>query len=155
MPDKREIVDFVAGSGDTPEKAVADAKMNFALSTFHVVYRGFLNPSDPHSYEEKVNIDGHPRIVIMGDTLERGETTNNMPDMLPMRAKIREALTSLPLSPRPHWIKIVYANNKSKTMLCAVTVDNEDSPALQEAINKLPWPSQEKFYMAKQFILVK
>jgi hypothetical protein len=155
MPDRREIVEFVAGSGDTPEKAVEDAKMNFVLSTFHPVYRGFLNPADPHSYQEKMNIGGQPRELIMGDTLERGETTNNMPDMLPMRAKIREALASLPLSPQTHWIKIIYANRHSKTMMCAVTVDNEESPALQEAIAKLPWPSQEQFYMAKQFIVIK
>ena len=40
-------------------------------------------------------------------------------------------------------------------MLCAVTLDNADSPALTEAVKELPWPKNEEFYMVKQFIIVK
>jgi hypothetical protein len=40
-------------------------------------------------------------------------------------------------------------------MMCAVTMDNEDSPALTEAVSKLEWPKPEEFYMVKQFIVVK
>ena len=46
-------------------------------------------------------------------------------------------------------------NHHSKVMLCAVTLDNADSPALTGAVKELPWPKQEEFYMVKQFIVVK
>lgn len=155
IPDGREIVEYVAGSGDSLEKAEDDAKVNFVLTTFHVVYRSFLNPKDPHQTEEKITINGQPRTVVLGNTMARAQTTNNTPDMFPLREHFRKLLTTLPLSPQTHWIKIVYANHHSKVMLCAVTLDNEDSPTLTEAVQNLPWPKREDFYMVKQFMVVK
>jgi hypothetical protein len=155
LPDGREMVEFVAGSGDSLEKAEEDAKVNFIATTFHVVYRSFLNPNDPHQTEEQVTIKGRPRTLVLGDTLARSQTTNSSPDMFPLRDQFRKILAPLPLSEETHWIKIVYANHHSRVMLCAVTLDNQDSPELTEAVKALPWPSHEEFYMAKQFIVVK
>jgi len=155
MPDGRKIVEFVAGSGKSLEIAENDAKVNFIVSTFHVVYRSFLNPNDAHQTEEKITINGQPRLLVLGDTMTRGQTTNNAPDMFPLRAGFRTMLASQPLSTQTHWIKIIYANNHSNVMMCAVTLDNQDSPALTEAVKKLDWPRRETFYMAKQFLVVK
>ena len=38
IPDGREIIEYVAGSGDSLEKAENDAKVNFILSTFCLVW---------------------------------------------------------------------------------------------------------------------
>lgn len=155
IPDGREIIEFVAGSGDSITKAEDDAKVNFIVSTFHVVYRSFLNPNDPHQAEENININGRPRVLVLGDTMARSGATNTSPDMFPLREHFRKVLSPFPLSEQTHWIKIIYANHHSKVRLCAVTLDNEDSPALTEALQNLPWPKQEEFYMVKQFIVVK
>ncbi len=155
MPDGREIVEFVAGSGDSLERAENDAKVNFMFSTFHVVYRSFLNPNDPHQTEEKIMINGQPRVLVLGDTLARSQSTNGSPDMFLLRERFREILAPLPLSAQTHWIKIVYANRHSNVMLCAVTLDNSDSPNLTDAVKSLAWPKTEEFYMVKQFIVVK
>src|SRR5262249_29616741 len=150
-----EIVEFVAGNGESLEAAEKDSKVNFVLSTFHVVYRSFMNPADPHQTEEKVTIHGKPRLLVLGDTLTRGGTTNSSLDMFPLRSRFREMLSPLALSPEPHWLKIVYAQNQARVMMCAVTLDNRDDPTLTEIVKKLPWPVQEDFYMVKQFIVVK
>ena len=100
-------------------------------------------------------INGQPRVLVLGDTFARSQTTNSSPDMFPLREHFRKILSPVPLSEQTHWIKIVYANHHSKVMLCAVTLDNADSPALTEAVKELPWPKQEGFYMVKQFIVVK
>lgn len=155
IPDQREIIEYVAGAGTNLVQAENDAKVNFILSTFHVVYRSFLNPNDPHQTAEKVVINGQPRELVFGDTMTRNEKTNRAPDMLSFREQFRQMVISQPLSPRAHWIKIVYANHRSKTIACAVTLDNNDSPALTDALKNLPWPRQEGFYMVKQFIVVK
>jgi hypothetical protein len=155
LPDKREIIEYVAGTGETPEKAENDAKMNFLLSTFHVVYRSFLNPKDEHQTEEKLTINGRPRVLVLGDTLTRSGTTNSALDMFPLREGFRKILTNAPLNPQTHWLKIVYGNIHSNVMMCTVTLDNEADAALTEAVRKLPWPSREGFYMAKQFMVVK
>jgi len=155
IPDGREIIEYVAGSGKSRKEAEDDAKLNFVVSTFHVVYRSFLNPTDPHQTEEKITVNGGQRTLVLGDTMTRSQTTNSSPDMFPLRNRFREIVSSQALSPQSHWLKIVYANLHSKVMLCAVTLDNQDSPALTEAVKALPWPKQEEFYVVKQFIVVK
>jgi len=155
MPDQREIIEFVAGTGNSQQQAEDDAKLNFAISTFHVIYRSFLNPQDAHQTEEKITLAGQPRVLVLGDTMTRGQSTNSAPNMFPFRDQFREILAAQTLSPQPHWIKIIYANHRSKMMMCAVTLDNADSPVLTEAVSKLPWSRPEEFYMVKQFIVVK
>jgi len=155
IPDGREIVEYVAGSGESAKQAEDDAKINFVLSTFHVIYRGFFNSNDPHQIEEKITINGQPRVLLLGDTMARSQSGSNSPEISPLRNRFREILSPLPLSAQTHWIKIVYGNQHSNVMLCAVTMDNNDAPELTEAVKKLPWPKREEFYMVKQFILVK
>ena len=36
-----------AGTGNKEDEAISDAKVNFILSTFHVVYKSFINAADP------------------------------------------------------------------------------------------------------------
>ena len=155
IPDGREIVEFVAGMGSSRQQAEDDAKFNFTVSTFHVIYRSFMNPQDEHQTEEEIVLGGQPRVLVVGDTMTRGETSHGALDMFPLRKHFRELLAGQALSSQVHWIKIVYANHQSKTITCAVTVDNEDHVALTEAVNKLEWPKLAEFYMAKQFIVVK
>jgi hypothetical protein len=155
LPDGREIVEFVAGSGDSLAAAEKDSKLNFVLSTFHVVYRSFMNPADPHQIEESVTINGKPRVLVLGDSMTRSGSTNSSPDMFPLRSRFREMLTPLRLSPETHWMKIVFAQHQNRVMMCSVTLDNQENAALTETVRKMPWPLQEDFYMAKQFIVVK
>lgn len=155
LPDQREIVEFVSGSGDTLKKAEDDAVLNFGLTTFHVIYRALINTNDPHQREETVPIGGQPRVLVLGDTMAQAQTTNDTPNLFPMRDEIRKALAPLTLSPETHWMKIVYANHHSEPVICAVTLDNKTDAALTESVKKLSWPKQESFYMAKQFIFVK
>ncbi len=155
LPDQREIVEYVAGSGATLQQAENDAKLNFALTTFHVIYGGFLNPKDMHYAEEPITNNGQLRLLAIGDTMTRGQSTNSSPEMFALRDHFRKIISAYPLSPHVHWIKIIYANHHARTMLCSVTLDNEDCPALTESVQKLPWPKPEEFYMVKQFIVVK
>jgi len=43
LPSRREITEFVAGAGKTEKQANDDALLSFMLTTFHVVYKGFIN----------------------------------------------------------------------------------------------------------------
>jgi hypothetical protein len=155
LADGREIIEFVAGTGDSPGAAEKDSKLNFLLSTFHVIYRAFMNPADSHQTEEKVTINGKARVMIMGDSMTRSRTTNGSPDIFPLRSQFREVLSPLSVSPESHWIKIIYAQHGSNVMACSVTLDNLENAALTQSVRKLPWPVQQEFYMVKQFIVVK
>src|SRR5262245_34639088 len=73
LPLQSKITEFVAGIGKTEEEAIKDALLNFTLTTFHVVYKGFINADDPHMTIDSVVINGVSRDVIAGDLYMRSE----------------------------------------------------------------------------------
>jgi hypothetical protein len=155
LPARGDITEFVAGMGDTEAKAINDALVNFTLTTFHVVYKGFINSEDPHMTATTVTINGAEREVIAGDIMLRGGLQEGKLDLEPLRPEILDALKQTALSPQPHWAKVVYSQQAGKPMTVAVTLDNNDEVKLTEAIKRLSWPRIDGFYMAKQFIVVK
>ncbi|MCI0357825.1 MAG: DUF6348 family protein [Planctomycetaceae bacterium] len=154
LPGGAEIVEFVAGIGDSEDAAIDDSMVNFTLTTFHVVYKAFLNPNDPHQTIKEVAIGGKPRQVAFGDLFLRGEQGINA-DLNAMQPSIEDALGGLALSDGPHWIKIVYGQHNKAPTIVAVTLDNNDQLELTEKIKQLDWPKHDGFYMVKQFIVIK
>jgi hypothetical protein len=155
LPSGRTITEFVAGLGDTEQAAINDAFVNFTLTTVHVVYKGFINADDVHMESKMMPVNGRDREVIAGDLYLRGNVASDKVDLNALRPEILSILQNLPLSPEPHWIKLVFMQQDSKPVTVAVTLDNEDSPELTRAIQGLNWPLVEGFYMVKQFLLVR
>jgi hypothetical protein len=155
LPSRREVIEFVAGVGQTEEQAINDALLNFTLTTFHVVYKGFINAADPHMTMTTVPINGMNRDVIAGDIFMRGGASDKNIDFNGLTEEIRGALKDLPLTPEPHWIKILYSQNGGKPMTVAATLDNADHLGMTDAVKRMHWPRQDSFYIAKQFIVVK
>ncbi len=155
LPSRREIVEFVAGMGETEQQAINDALVNFTLTTSHVVYKAFINAADPHMTTTTVPIQGVNREVVLGDIFMRGTDSKKDIDLNPMLAEIQGVLKNVPLSPEPHWIKIVYSQVDGKPMTVAVTLDNADHAAMTDAVSRLNWPRRDGLYMVKQFIVVK
>jgi hypothetical protein len=152
IPPYGEIVEGLSGLGVDEEKAVNDALLNFTLTTFHVVYKGFINNNDPHQTVEKTMIAGREREVFIGDILTRGK---DAPRLDSLRPKILAEIKKRQLSNRPHWIKIVYTQIHGKPDVVAALLDNNDDLELVEKIKQLDWPVSENVYIAKQFILIK
>ena len=155
LPSGDEIVEYVAGIGETEDQAIDDCLLNFTLSTFHVVYKSFMNPDDPHQTVERVAINGETRQIIMGDIFMRGSESDEPIDLQTLRPQIQAAIVSLPLSKQPHWIKIVYGQVDGDPMTVSAALDNEEHQSLTAAIEGLSWPIHDGFYMVKQFIVVK
>jgi len=154
LPQGGEIVEFVAGMGPTQDAAIDDSLANFTLTTFHVVYKCFLNDADPHQEVKKMEVGGVQRQVAFGDLYLRG-TEGEKIDLASLRPAIEDAIAELELDERPHWIKIVYGQSQGDVITAAATLDNDDESMLTEAITALDWPKTDGFYMAKQFIVVK
>ncbi len=155
LPSNRTITEFVAGIGDTEVQAIRDAEANFILTTFHVIYKGFVNDADPHMSSERLEINGTTRDVIAGDILMRGAKADKNFDLGAIRQQIQATLKTLQLSPGPHWLKVVYSQNAGNPMTVAVTLDNADHAGLTTAVTRLGWPRSDGFYMAKQFIVIR
>ncbi len=155
LPSGAEIIEYLAGIGDTEEKAIGDCLTNFVLTTFHTVYKAFINSDDPHQVVQKITIAGRDREFIQGDLLARGEVDGGGEGLNAMTERIREVISKHPVAAGPHWLKVVYAQQKKQLMLVSVTLDNLEVPALAAQVKSLPWPAQETFYMAKQFLVIK
>lgn len=155
LPSGRTIVEFIAGIGDSREKAIHDSFVNFVVTTFHVVYKGFINFDDPHLESTKLTIAGKEREVLLGDIFLRSNSSEQRIDLSQIRPQIEAMLKSSKLSSDVHWIKIVYAQMNNKPMTVSVTIDNAEDQSLTEQVGRLSWPSATAFYMAKQFIVVK
>ena len=153
LPSNDEIVEFVIGMGKTREEATKDSMMNFMLTTFHVVYRSFMNPADTHQKVHEVTISGAKREMMMGDIFVRG--SQEQLDFEEVRAQIRTNICELPLSRRPHWIKIVGGMVPGKPMFLSAAVDNQEHENLTAALKPVQWPVSGHGYMVKEFIVVK
>ena len=156
LPSKDEIIEYVGGMGTNELQAVDDSLANFLFTTFHVVYKSFMNPSDPHQGLEEMVINGQTRQVAMGDLYSRRSNNAKEPlDLDSIRAQIRKTIGILPLSGQPHWIKLVYYQVDGKPMTVSATVDNEEHSVLTSAIKDIQWPKLDGYYLAKQFIVIK
>lgn len=149
----REIVEFIAGSGASYDNAVDDALFNFALTTFHVVYKAFVNPADPHQTVKDL-VAGGPRKLFIGDLFTRSDSTNS-PNLASMRPRLEEVIRSVSLGDGPHWMKIVYGHHLGKPTTVEVTLDNRTHVALTATVTDLNWPTYNGFYMAKEFMVIK
>ena len=154
LPSGSIIREYVAGMGDTDEEAVNDALVNFTLTTFHVVYKGFINAADPHMTMNTVSISGANRKVVVGDMLFRGATGGKV-DLDLLNSEFQGILENSSLTPGPHWIKFAYGQTDGQAQTVWVTLDNDDHPEMTNAIKGLKWPRRNGFYLVKQFVLVK
>ena len=155
IPGGGEIIEYLAGLGDTEDKATDDSLVNFTLTTFHVIYKCYVNTNDPHQELKPMVINGAKRELAMGDIYVRGTEGSDKMDLGDLRQQIEGVVTRLPLTKQPHWIKVVYSQNKGKPQTVAVSLDNFDDAGLTSAMKALKWPKSENFYMLKEFIVVK
>jgi len=153
LPDGREIVEFVAGSGDTQEAAVQMTFLNFTMSTFHVVYSCFMNMDDPHMTHERITAGGKEWILTTGGMFALGG--DDLPDFSSVSKACRDQLSDLTLSDEAHWLKVVYGRHETEVLAASATLDNEGHELLTSRLDRLPWPPTENFYMAKQFIVLR
>ena len=151
----REIIEFVAGLGETEEVAVVDSMANFVLTTFHPVHKVFINTDDPHITAQQIRINGQDRQLIAGDIYLRGGPQSGSLELGDILPKVEAALRKLKISSDPHWIKLVYGQFDGQPSVVSATIDNEADSKLTSLLAQLGWPPHESSYMAKQFIVIK
>ncbi|MCA9033965.1 MAG: hypothetical protein KDA91_02490 [Planctomycetaceae bacterium] len=155
LPDGREIIEFLAGMGETREQAISDTFLNFTVTTFHGVYSGFLNSNDEHMVPVDVQINGKVRPVISGDVYMRSSEENRESvDLQKISEEVRRMLSTLPLDEKSHWMKIVYGQADGQVISVSVTLDNLPDDTLTATLAELNWPRTEQFYMVKQFVVI-
>ena len=153
LPDGREIMEFLAGHGDTEQAAIGHVMVNFLLSTVHVIYSATINLDDPHMQHEPITISGDPYLITDGGFVTFGDTENHNYDEI--SDSLHKCLAQLHLSDQIHWGKLVYARSKDEIISVAFTMDNEEVPTLTRQLQEWNWPNTETFYMSKLFFVLR
>ncbi|MCA9170782.1 MAG: hypothetical protein KDB23_24055 [Planctomycetales bacterium] len=153
LPDGREIVEFVAGNGDTEEGAIGMSFLNFTISTFHVIYSSFMNLDDPHMTHDRVQISGADCMVTSGGMFALGG--EGLPEFSEVSQQILDAVCRLDLTEGTHWMKVVYGRHQDEVLAAAATLDNEDLDAMSSQLSSFNWPETDGFYLAKQFFVIR
>lgn len=155
LPDKRVILDYVAGMGADTGAAKVDALTSFTISTFHVLYSAFINERDPHIEPELHDMGGRSRAFHIGDWMVRSKTPFESETTDRLTRYVVDRIRETDLDETPHWIEVVYGQNQGKVLECATTLDNGTDPRLRSAVAGAPWPKRHEFYMLKLFVVVK
>lgn len=153
LADGREIVEFVAGNGDTEKSAIGMSFVNFTLSTFHVVYSAFMNSADPHMTHDRVQIGGASCVLTSGGMFALGG--EEIPEFSEVSQQIRDEICKLELPDGTHWLKVVYGLHQDNVLAAAVTLDNESLDSMSSRLSSFAWPATDSFYMAKEFIVIR
>lgn len=155
LPSGQEIAEQVGGLGPDDELAVTDATFNFLVTTFHVVHKAFMDPSDPHLIAKTISNQGQTREVILGDTyLREGVATSDI-HLEDFREATLKMLEATPIPEGMHWVKILYLQQENVAKTVVVTLDYENHQAMTEAVGRFPWPRRKEFYLVKQFLVVR
>ncbi|WP_146519047.1 DUF6348 family protein [Stieleria varia] len=152
LPDGREIIEFVAGAGSTSDDAIGMTFVNFTLSTFHVVYAGFMDTADQHVSRKQVTVNGKPWTITSAGMMTFGG--DDVGDFGGIDEAFFKAISEETLSDKIHWGKLVYGRSSDQILECSVTVDNLISQELSTEMRAAPWPATAKYYLAKQFIVL-
>jgi hypothetical protein len=155
LPDKRLIVDYVAGIGADAKAAKGDAIANFTLTTFHVLYSALINDKDPHLKPVMHKVHGKPRNFYIGGWGIRTQSPIDQSILDKLTEHFVARIQQLDLDEKTHWVKVVYGQHKGEIIAADITLDNVGDDRLNPAVHKSPWPKRDDFYMLKLFILIK
>lgn len=154
FPDGREIVEVVGGSGKTKDAAIDSCLANYSLSTLHVVYSCYINPRDAQIEIDRAEINGVPWMFFSAGMMTM--SGEEPPDFDDVATEIRKKLADTPLNNQMHWAKILYGRSSDGTVFeCSVTIDNETSKSLAQAVRNLDWPHNDTTYLAKYFLVLR
>lgn len=158
LPEQSFVESFVAHA-ETVEEAVAEALEQFEVNVLHTLIMAFW--SKAKQIENGVGTDiweinGHRWQVVISNYGYRGEEALDeiIDDSDSMFIEIAKAIKALPLEKDIYAIRSVYTNVDAGRKVTEALINNEEFPALEEAISKLPWKSTEGYYSVRNFVVV-
>ena len=158
FPEQHFVESFVAQAG-TIEDAVADAMEQFEVNVLHAFIMAFWGNAKKEENgvgTEIWEIDGHRWQAVVSNYGYRGaeEFDDVIDDLENVYDVIKENIVSYPLTENIYAIRTVYTNTSEGENMVETYINNEEFPALNDAVSALNWKSSEHFYTVRNLVLV-
>jgi hypothetical protein len=156
---ERVLVESIAGFGKTLEEQGDSALQAFANGSFHVLLAAFFGGELCHGTQRETWSIGSARHVYTGPVTsavgEPPRTASGTPDV-GFHAAFTESVRSLPLPAGTHWIRLYQARRANgEEVANEALLDNDTCEDLQAVMAKVPWPTAEKAYDVRTFLVIK
>jgi len=158
FPEQHFVESFVAQAG-TVEDAVADAMDQFEVNVFHAFIMAFWEGAKKE--ENGVGtavweINGHRWQGVVSNYGYRGaeEFNDVIDDLDTLYVAIEEQIKAFPAEEDIYAIRTVYTNTSEGEAVVETYINNQDFPALNDAVSNLGWKASDSFYSVRNLVLL-
>ncbi len=151
--DKSKVIwESFAGVGKDELSAMQNAFQNFSANSFHVFLSAFWQVAEEEEVGiEEWEIQGELWNAYIGNFGCKGDF--NIPENL--FSLIEEQIKEEKLEEDLYWFRLFYAHISPEEQMIETLKNNEEWPALGDKIKQVQWPSSDKFYSLRNFIILK
>jgi len=158
FPEQNFVESFVAQAG-TVEDAVADAMDQFEVNVLHAFIMAFWEGAKKE--ENGVGtaiweINGHRWQAVVSNYGYRGaeEFNDVIDDLDTLYVAIEEQIKAFPVEENIYAIRTVYTNTSEGESVVETYINNQDFPALNDAVSNLGWKASDSFYSVRNLVLL-
>ncbi|CAA6813184.1 MAG: Unknown protein [uncultured Sulfurovum sp.] len=158
FPNDSFVESFVA-QATTVEEAIENIFQQFEANVLHTFIMAFWGKAK--KVENGVGTDiwdlnGHRYEAVISNYGYRGyqEFDTIIPDIDSLYDSIKSSIEAYPLSQDIYAVRTVYTNTTSGDNVTEALINNEEFPALQEAVSTLEWSASDKFYSVRNLVLL-
>jgi len=151
---ERTLVESFGGVGANREEAAKEARQNFLLNSFHVLFAAFFAPGDPQVTEVEWTVGGVKKRVTLGNIGVRGKLPAQGAAAATWLELLAEQIQGRKLPDGIHWVRLYYAQMGSRSLTCEVLLDNEPWEEVRVPMAAFDWPRGEAFYSVRLFLVL-
>jgi len=158
FPEQHFVESFVAQAG-TVEEAVADAMDQFEVNVLHAFIMAFWENAKKEENgvgTDVWEINGHRWQAVVSNYGYRGaeEFDNVIDDLDTLYVAIEEQIKAFPAEENIYAIRTVYTNTSEGEAVVETYINNQEFPALNDAVSNLGWKTSSSFYSVRNLVLL-
>jgi len=158
FPEQHFVESFVAQAG-TVDAAVAEVMDQFEVNVLHTFIMAFWEGAKKEENGVGTDIweiNGHRWQAVVSNYGYRGaeEFDNVIDDLDTLYVAIEEQIKAFPVKEDIYAIRTVYTNTHEGEPVVETYINNQEFPALNDAVSNLGWKASDNFYSVRNLVLL-
>jgi len=158
FPEQHFIESFVA-QARTVEEAVTEAMDQFEVNVLHSFIMAFWEGAKKEENGVGTDIweiNGHRWQAVVSNYGYRGvdDFDNVIDDLDTLYVAIEEQIKVFPVQEDIYAIRTVYTNTSEGEPVVETYINNQEFPALNDAVSNLGWKNSQNFYSVRNLVLL-